>query len=364
MTLKDNLHVVATNNEGEPFFSVCIPQHNRTSFLIQVLKSLDAQTFRDFEVCISDDCSTDGRQGEILDFLNRSRLAFIYRERERNGRYDKNLRSSIELARGRYCLLLGNDDALADKDVLDNYHAALAPRPDVAVATCNFVDVQTGAVVRRVRQTQVLPGTPATAVRIYRNFSFVGGVVLDRELAQREATDRWDGAEMYQTYLATRIIAQGHPVLCLDDAFILMGVQVAGERVDSVYRLARVDPCPIVERRLTLTDMGRLVADALSAGAPNDAWQAHVEWAMAQLYLFPYVYWLFTYRRIQSWKYAAGICLGMRPRNVLEGVALSPIRRVRVTLAYLLASMCGLFLPVAWFEASTGSLRRLAKRFT
>ena len=29
-----------------PFFSICIPQHNRTSFLIEVCRSLDAQTFR------------------------------------------------------------------------------------------------------------------------------------------------------------------------------------------------------------------------------------------------------------------------------------------------------------------------------
>ena len=47
-----------------PTFSICIPQYNRTSFLLEALKTLNEQDFKDFEVCISDDCSTDGRESE------------------------------------------------------------------------------------------------------------------------------------------------------------------------------------------------------------------------------------------------------------------------------------------------------------
>ena len=69
---------------GEPFFSICIPQYNRTSFLIEACRSFAAQSFRDFEICISDDCSTDGRAGELLDYLRSSGLAFVWEQRERN----------------------------------------------------------------------------------------------------------------------------------------------------------------------------------------------------------------------------------------------------------------------------------------
>ena len=78
-----------------PFFSVCIPQHNRTSFVIEVCRSLAAQQYRDFELCISDDCSNDGRQQELLDYLDGAGMPFAYRRLERNGRYDVNLRSAI-----------------------------------------------------------------------------------------------------------------------------------------------------------------------------------------------------------------------------------------------------------------------------
>src|SRR5438552_2765885 len=94
------------NLDRLPLFSICIPQYNRTSFLIEACKSLDAQTFRDFEVCISDDCSTDGRQPQVIDYLYRSGLSFVYKGRASNGRYDVNLRESIGLSRGRFCMLL------------------------------------------------------------------------------------------------------------------------------------------------------------------------------------------------------------------------------------------------------------------
>src|SRR3989338_3064292 len=96
----------------KPFFSICIPQHNRTSFVIEALKSLTTQSFRNFEVCLSDDCSTDGREEELVCFLRASGLSFIYRKRDKNGRYDANLRAALAMACGEYCFLLGNDDCL------------------------------------------------------------------------------------------------------------------------------------------------------------------------------------------------------------------------------------------------------------
>src|SRR5215469_255447 len=78
-----------------PFFSICIPQYNRTSFLLKACESLRSQTFRSFEVCISDDCSTDGRRGDLLSYLQKSDLVFTYGVTPRNLRYDANLRNAI-----------------------------------------------------------------------------------------------------------------------------------------------------------------------------------------------------------------------------------------------------------------------------
>lgn len=85
--------VVSNLLHNTPFFSICVPQHNRTAFLIEACKCLAAQTYRDFEVCISDDRSTDGREQQLLDYLQNSGLSFIYKQQAKNLRYDGNIRA-------------------------------------------------------------------------------------------------------------------------------------------------------------------------------------------------------------------------------------------------------------------------------
>src|SRR5262245_65722538 len=84
----------------DPFFSICIPQYNRTDFLITACKSFASQKFKDFEVCISDDCSNDGKEGALLSCLKRLKLCFVYSRTESNIRCVANLRNEISLSKG------------------------------------------------------------------------------------------------------------------------------------------------------------------------------------------------------------------------------------------------------------------------
>src|SRR5262249_32114342 len=185
--------LIRRTSAEKPHFSVCIPQYNRTSFLLEALKSIAAQSFKAFEICISDDRSTDGREEEIVDFLENSGLAFAYERHETNRRYDANIRASIGLASGKYCFLLGNDDALATPSVLEDLRAQIEMAGGAGVVVTNFEDFATGRQVRRIRH-QGLAGTgAAVAAAHFRNLSFVSGIVFDRMKALEHATSRWDG---------------------------------------------------------------------------------------------------------------------------------------------------------------------------
>lgn len=139
----DRTRIVATDRP--PFFSICIPQYNRTSFLKEALRTIKAQNFPDFEVCIADDRSTDGRSHEIVEYLQESGLSFAYRQNSENLRYDGNLRTAIGLASGVYCLLMGNDDALAGPNVLARLRELLVQHPKVGLLVPNFADFGGGA---------------------------------------------------------------------------------------------------------------------------------------------------------------------------------------------------------------------------
>ena len=169
-----------------PFFSICIPQYNRTSHLIAALRMLTRQGFTNFEVCISDDRSPDERQTEVETFLRDSGLTFTFRRQERNLRYDGNLRAAIQLARGRYCLLMGNDDRLLDEHSLATLHRLLVEHSLPEVVITNYEGA--GKQVRRARATKVFPGTPLLAATRFRDFSFVSGILFDTRAAQTNAT--------------------------------------------------------------------------------------------------------------------------------------------------------------------------------
>ena len=342
-----------------PYFSICIPQYNRTSFLIEAIRWLGLQTFRDMQICVSDDCSNDGREAELVDALRASGLPFVYERQEKNCRYDGNLRAAINMSSGKYCYLLGNDDRPSTVDELAKLHAEIEVEGEVGVVIANYEELTDGRIVHRMPVTANLGGGPRVAIQNFRNFSFVSGVVLNGDRARALTTDKWDGSEMYQTYVGCRLIASGLSLLERGGAMVRKDLVVPGEYVDSVATRPKVWPCPVVVRPTTLTQFGRLVADAIAPHAGPAAAQLN-EAVLLQHLGFTMPFWLFEYRKLQSRQYAAGVALGLQPSRSAAGVPLG-WRRARVWLVYLAAALGGLALPREWFDAARGRLYRLAK---
>ena len=343
-----------------PFFSICIPQHNRTSFLIEACRHLKLQTCQDFEVCISDDCSTDGRAEELQQFLRESQISFVYRRQKKNRRYDGNLRTAIGLASGEYCILMGNDDCLAEDTTLESLRANLRNHPQTGVVITNFKDFATGQITRRIVRTGNLGGGPQVAVRSFRNASFVSGVIFRTDRAQTHATDLWDGSEMYQMYIASRIIAEGNELLELDVVAVRKDMTIPGESVDSYENRPRLNPCPIVERKTTLLQLGALVSDAVRPYAGKQlAWYEFQ--ILLQVLFFTYPFCILNARRVQSWKYAAGNCLGMRPKNLFFQMHFPLLHRWLLGSIFFGVTCAALLMPISFFDACQPKLFAFSK---
>jgi glycosyltransferase involved in cell wall biosynthesis len=346
----------------EPFFSVCIPQYGRTDFLLEAIATLSRQQFRDFEVCISDDKSPDGRQEEIVAALESTGLSYRFEVQKENRRYDANLRTAIGLAGGRYCFLLGNDDALVNEHALGRFHDLIEEYGPCGVVISNFQDYRTGSKVDRVHSTGNRGFGPDVAARHFRNFSFVSGIVLERRPAQAIATERWDGSEMYQTFIGCSLIAGGRSLLEIAEPLISKDISLPNLTVDSYATRPRVRPCPIVERVLPLAKLGRLTVDALRPYVSSNEQKRHNARIFRQLLIFTYPFWLFEYRHVQSWAYAAGIALGMRPQRSALDVEMTKGDRLIIQLCYFASTVVGLLAPRWLFNCARPLLYRLAKR--
>jgi glycosyltransferase involved in cell wall biosynthesis len=90
-----------------PLVSICIPTYNRKGYLKETLESVFVQSYKDYEVVIVDDGSTDGT-GEMLKQLG---CDIRYHWQENAG--DAAARNKlIELAAGKYITFLDSDDLL------------------------------------------------------------------------------------------------------------------------------------------------------------------------------------------------------------------------------------------------------------
>lgn len=90
-----------------PFFSVVIPSYNRADFVADTIQSVFKQTFKDFEVLLVDDGSTDTTAEAIQPLLGDKRLQYLPKQNAERGAARN---YGLARARGRYVLFLDSDD--------------------------------------------------------------------------------------------------------------------------------------------------------------------------------------------------------------------------------------------------------------
>ncbi|MGO3643646.1 MAG: glycosyltransferase [Pseudoalteromonas sp.] len=93
-----------------PLVSVVISTYNRLSLLERALKSLEDQSFKDFEVIVSDDCSTVDVESFIQSYKLESGLDITYRCNKVNSGACYTRNEGIKIARGKYITGLDDDD--------------------------------------------------------------------------------------------------------------------------------------------------------------------------------------------------------------------------------------------------------------
>jgi len=95
------------NMPSPPTVSVIIPTYNRAGTLPRAIRSVFAQTFRDWEIIVVDDGSNDETPQLVKD-LSDTRIKYLRHECNRGPSGSRN--TGIEAARGTYIAFLDSDD--------------------------------------------------------------------------------------------------------------------------------------------------------------------------------------------------------------------------------------------------------------
>jgi glycosyltransferase involved in cell wall biosynthesis len=95
-----------------PKISICIPTYNRSHLLPYAVNSVLNQTYKDFELIICDDASTDSTPDVVAQW-NDPRIRYI--RHPQNIKRSRNMRAGFEAAQGEYFIKFDDDDALTSE---------------------------------------------------------------------------------------------------------------------------------------------------------------------------------------------------------------------------------------------------------
>ena len=119
-------------NQNTPRVSVGMPVYNGERFVAQAIESILSQTFRDFELIISDNASTDATERICREYAGRDgRIRYYRSEQNRGAAWNNN--HLVHLARGEYFKWQCHDD-YCDPTFIEKCLAGI--RGDRSVVLC------------------------------------------------------------------------------------------------------------------------------------------------------------------------------------------------------------------------------------
>lgn len=129
-------------SQTELLFSIIIPSYNRAHFIGTAIKSVQNQTYTNWEVIVIDDGSTDSTKEIVKQFIKTDdRIKYFYQEN--NGRSSaRNI--GIEKSRGDYICFLDDDDYYME-NFLEEFNNKLKQlNSPVCVLLCRQIEKENG----------------------------------------------------------------------------------------------------------------------------------------------------------------------------------------------------------------------------
>lgn len=100
----------------EELVSVIMPSYNTAKFISDSINSVLYQTYKNWELIIVDDCSTDNTDEAVKPFLSDNRIRYLKNEKNSGAAVSRNY--ALREAKGKWIAFLDSDD-LWEKDKLE-----------------------------------------------------------------------------------------------------------------------------------------------------------------------------------------------------------------------------------------------------
>ncbi|MFT3869754.1 MAG: glycosyltransferase family A protein [Nibricoccus sp.] len=298
-----------------PKVSVLIPTYNYARYLPEAIESVLRQDFTDFELIVSDDCSTDDSARILRDYAARDPRIRVHVHQPNLGMV-ANWNWCLQQACGEYVRYLFGDDCLAHPSALSRFVKLLDQNPaaSLAVSARFTIDEHSGftGIWDELRTSRLHQSHALVASCLLENCNLIGEpsvVMFRREQGLRGFTPNLkqivDLEMWFHLLLKGDVVYTNEPLCCfrqhgVQQTAINRSTQTGDLEMVSILReylplLAKRQPRPLStfkQQRILF----RALIHLLKKDSLQPALTAEVEWLRAQLPSLPRLFAWLDYR--------------------------------------------------------------------
>jgi glycosyltransferase involved in cell wall biosynthesis len=191
-----------------PLVSVILPCYNCSKYIEEAILSIINQTYKNLEIIITDDCSTDNSL-QIIESLAKIDNRIIVIKNRENLKLIKTLNNMIDMAHGKYIARMDGDD-ISMVDRISRQVSFLERHNDFAVCGCQVIHIDENN--NCIKKT-LMPGrnTAIQSVKYYRTPFYHPSVMIRKGcLSTNPYNETYIGAEDYGLWLKILKNHKGH----------------------------------------------------------------------------------------------------------------------------------------------------------
>lgn len=123
-----------------PMISFVVTSYNYEKYILKTLESIKAQTYRNFEIIIVDDCSNDNSCKIIEDFISENQdLKITLIKQSSNQGQMASMIKGLESAQGQFVSFIDSDDILMSDYA--KHHIRVHLETSVAFTSCQIIEI-------------------------------------------------------------------------------------------------------------------------------------------------------------------------------------------------------------------------------
>lgn len=174
--------------------SIILPTHNRSELITRAIKSIQNQTYDNWELIIIDDNSQDATESVVKEYLMDDRIKYYKLKENHGGAFTRNF--GMSLVKGEYIAFLDDDDEWFPFKI-DKQLEVLKNNSDVCIVSCWHLSID-GKRVTKVHFETEIELNDLMIENWLGSFSFcmtkreyISGISIDNSLKACQDWDLW-----------------------------------------------------------------------------------------------------------------------------------------------------------------------------